>query len=82
MMNKYLKEIVEGVLTAVIVMVIFLIAVGPKTFTGAIFSILAFSFGAAGIAIGCTKILYGELERWWLGDASTYKKDTDEGNIS
>lgn len=81
-MKKYLKEIVEGIITAIIVMVIFLIAVGPKNFTSAIFSILAFSFGAAGVAIGCTRILYVELERWWLGHESTYKKDADNGNLS
>lgn len=77
---KRLAEILEGIITAVIIMVIFLIAVGPKTFGAAIFAILAFSFGAAGVAVGCTKILYREVVNYWY--ESAHQKDADEGDVS
>ncbi len=69
---------IEGIITATAVAFIFLIAVGPKSFGRSALPILLMSFGSAGVAMGCTKILFGEVMKYY---ESSHKKNADERDV-
>lgn len=69
---------IEGIVTALTVAFIFLIAVGPKSFGESALAIMLMSFGSAGVAMGCTKILFEELMKSY---ESSHKKDANKRDI-
>ena len=70
---------VEGIITAMAVAFIFLIAVGPKSFGDSAILILIMSFGAAGVAMGCTHIIFEELIKIY---ESSCEENANEGHVS
>ena len=69
---------IEGIVTALTVAFIFLIAVGPKSFGETAIPILLMSFCSAGVAMGCTKILFEEVMKSY---ESSHKKNADERDV-
>jgi hypothetical protein len=65
---------IEGVVTALAVAFICLIAVGPKSFGESAILVLLMSFWSAGVAMGCTKLLFEEVMKYY---ESSHKKDAD-----
>lgn len=65
---------IEGIVTALAVAFVCLIAVGPKSFDESVVPVMLISFWSAGVAIGCTKILFEELMKSY---ESSHKKNAD-----
>lgn len=72
--ESFIRYVIEGIITAILVMMIFLVAVGPKSFGESAMPILVFSFVSAGVAIGCTKIIFEEVMKLYEG---SHKKNAD-----
>jgi hypothetical protein len=73
--SELIAGMIEGAITAAVVMVIFMMAMGVRAFVCLIPAIVLFAMGAAGVALGVTLITYRKVVNWW--NESTYTKYSD-----
>lgn len=63
--SELIAGMIEGAVTAAVVMVIFMMAMGFKAFVCLIPAIVLFAMGAAGVTLGVTLIIYRKVVNWW-----------------